>query len=266
MVRSMIFDSGLALMYWSEAAEYAAYILNRFPTRPNWKRASPIEVLTGRAPSLQGMDRCVSIPMYGLAGSQKADTCASYRESTDPGYKRRNKGIQVVAAQDQVLTTTRHITNIETIDCGQEPEHVYKEVESDHQVVEQIDAQPKASLPSGPRRSQRKLTKSKKQAESYEHGEGRSMKKREKVSSSNMLYQGECTNVVELKTSAKELHVSDPVPMAFTVLPVEQEHEKKLAIPDPPNCSAARRGHDSARWAMLHKRNLRHLRQTKRGR
>uniref|UniRef100_A0AAV1TF73 Integrase catalytic domain-containing protein n=1 Tax=Peronospora matthiolae TaxID=2874970 RepID=A0AAV1TF73_9STRA len=38
-----------------EAAEYAAYILNRNPTRANLGRASPIEVLTGRAPNLQNI-------------------------------------------------------------------------------------------------------------------------------------------------------------------------------------------------------------------
>ena len=70
------------------------------------------------------------------------------------------------------------------------------------------------------------------------------MKTREKVSSSNILHRGECTNVVELETSFKELQVSDPVLLAFGVLPVEQAHEETSSH------AAARRGHDSTRWAI----------------
>ena len=44
MVRSMVFACGLPLSFWGDAAEYAAYILNRSLTRSTPKRMSAIEV------------------------------------------------------------------------------------------------------------------------------------------------------------------------------------------------------------------------------
>ena len=52
MVRSMVFASGLPLKFWGDAAEYAAYILNRSPTKANEGGISPIEMLTKKQPNL----------------------------------------------------------------------------------------------------------------------------------------------------------------------------------------------------------------------
>ena len=53
MTRSMIFASRLPLSFWGDAVEYASYILNRSPTSANEERASPMEILTKRAPDLR---------------------------------------------------------------------------------------------------------------------------------------------------------------------------------------------------------------------
>ena len=52
LVRSMIFESYMALHLWGDAAKYATYILNRSPTRANKGRRSPLKVLTGKDTSL----------------------------------------------------------------------------------------------------------------------------------------------------------------------------------------------------------------------
>ena len=52
MVRSMIFASGLPLKFWGDAAEYAAYILNRSPTKANEDNISPFKMLTKKKPVL----------------------------------------------------------------------------------------------------------------------------------------------------------------------------------------------------------------------
>ena len=52
MVRSMVFASGLPFYFWGDAAEYAAYILNRSPTKANEGGVSPVELLTKKAPNL----------------------------------------------------------------------------------------------------------------------------------------------------------------------------------------------------------------------
>ena len=52
MARCMIFNCGLPMRFWGDAVKYAAYVLNRSPTRSNPKRQSPIEMLEGHAPNL----------------------------------------------------------------------------------------------------------------------------------------------------------------------------------------------------------------------
>ena len=73
--------------------------------------------------------------------------------------------------KDKVVTTTRHLTNIETIDGaaneqiqralhddrGKAPKHLHKTVNSEHSVAKESDKQTKEFLPSGPSRSQRKM-------------------------------------------------------------------------------------------------------------
>ena len=53
LARSMMFACGLPFHFWGDAVQYASYILNRSPTRANAKRASPLEVLTGKVPDLR---------------------------------------------------------------------------------------------------------------------------------------------------------------------------------------------------------------------
>lgn len=50
--RCMLFACGYSLHFWGDAVEYAAYILNRSPSSSNSKRASLLEILTGKKPSI----------------------------------------------------------------------------------------------------------------------------------------------------------------------------------------------------------------------
>jgi hypothetical protein len=44
MVRSMVFACGLPLSFWGDAAEYAAYILNRSSSKGNPGSKSPMQI------------------------------------------------------------------------------------------------------------------------------------------------------------------------------------------------------------------------------
>ena len=52
IVRSMVFACGIPLMFWGDAAEYAAYILIRSHIKANEGDISPIEMLTKKRPNL----------------------------------------------------------------------------------------------------------------------------------------------------------------------------------------------------------------------
>lgn len=66
MVRCMVFASGLPLRFWFDEVPYATYILSRSPSTANWKRAPPIEVLTGKKP------RIADVVFFG-------SSCTTYR-------------------------------------------------------------------------------------------------------------------------------------------------------------------------------------------
>ncbi|KAJ0391837.1 hypothetical protein P43SY_010649 [Pythium insidiosum] len=205
MVRCMIFGSGLPLTYWTEAAEYAAYILNRTPTRANAKRASPIEVLTGHAPSLQNIILFGSPCMVWRDPKKKALKQHAERALIIGKYE-ETKGYKVVLLKDKVVTTARHVSNIETLDDGAN-EQILRALEEDEEaelervaderaqnaekkkktaderaaieaetsaekaVVERECSAPKEPEPDGPRRSRHECKKSTKKAEADEQAE-----------------------------------------------------------------------------------------------
>ncbi|CAH0522090.1 unnamed protein product [Peronospora belbahrii] len=77
MARSMVFVSRLPLGFWGDAVEYAAYILNRIPTRANKERTSAIEILTKHAPNIW------YIVVFG-------SICSVYRDPRKDSLKQRS--------------------------------------------------------------------------------------------------------------------------------------------------------------------------------
>ena len=114
MVRCMIFSCDLPLSFWGDAAEYAAYVLNRMPTRSNPERASPVKMLTGKSPNL------VDIIAFG-------SQCEVYRDPEKDSLKQRSKvgvvfgksdetkGFRVYISRDRTVITTRHVRQVKTL-------------------------------------------------------------------------------------------------------------------------------------------------------
>ena len=118
MARSMIVACRLPLKFWGDAVEYAAYILNRSPTRANEARASPIQILTNHAPDLR------KIVVFG-------SICSVYRDPRKDSLKQRSvvgviigasneiKGYRVFLKKDNKVVTTQHVTDIKTLNKDQ---------------------------------------------------------------------------------------------------------------------------------------------------
>uniref|UniRef100_A0AAV1UJW2 Uncharacterized protein n=1 Tax=Peronospora matthiolae TaxID=2874970 RepID=A0AAV1UJW2_9STRA len=86
LVRCMLFGCGLPLSYWGYATEYAAYVLNKMPTRANPGRKSPLELLTKK-------------PLQVSFSGKNEET----------------KGYKVLIPGKQVVVTTRHVYQSETL-------------------------------------------------------------------------------------------------------------------------------------------------------
>ncbi|GMF15398.1 unnamed protein product [Phytophthora fragariaefolia] len=113
MVRCMIFESGLAPSFWSDAAEYATYILNRSPTRANPDRQSPLQVLTGVIPSLH------DVVAFGTTCTVRRDQKKQTLKKRAAvgriiGKDQRTKGYRVYLPTERIVLVTHHVTNLAT--------------------------------------------------------------------------------------------------------------------------------------------------------
>ena len=114
MARCMLFGCGLPLGYWGYAAECAAYVLNRMPTRTKPSRKSPLELLTGKPVSF------VDVVVFGSPCKvYQTPTNASLGKRGAPGIiigkDEETKGYRVLIPGKQVVVTTRHVNQIETL-------------------------------------------------------------------------------------------------------------------------------------------------------
>ena len=98
----------------SEAAEYATYILNRSPTRSNPGRVSPIEQLMKKATSVSDIVVFGS-PCMAWRDLKKISLRRHAEEALILGKNDETKGYKVLLLKDKVVTTTRHVSNIETL-------------------------------------------------------------------------------------------------------------------------------------------------------
>uniref|UniRef100_A0AAV1USC0 Integrase catalytic domain-containing protein n=1 Tax=Peronospora matthiolae TaxID=2874970 RepID=A0AAV1USC0_9STRA len=124
MVRSMIFALNLSLSFWGDAAEYAAYILNRSRTKSNPVGVSPMEFLTSKAAMLK--DRVA----FG-------STCTTHnhpsnnslgergREGIIIGRGSETKAYKVYIPVDKVVKVTQHVQNVKAPADNQDDKKIH---------------------------------------------------------------------------------------------------------------------------------------------
>jgi hypothetical protein len=113
MARCMIFNSGLPMRFWGDAVKYAAYVLNRSPSRSNPRHQSPIQMLEGHAPNL------TDIVIFGSPCMVYRDQPRTFKPRAVRGLilgrSEETKGYVVYLTADQKVTTTQHVKDIETL-------------------------------------------------------------------------------------------------------------------------------------------------------
>ncbi|KAG3098958.1 hypothetical protein PI124_g9109 [Phytophthora idaei] len=114
MVRSMAFACGLPLSFWGDAAEYAAYILNRSLTKANPGSKSPLQMLTKNTADLS------DIVVFGSPRTVRVDAKnKSLGERDKPGMiggkSDEIKGYRVYIPRDKVVVVTQHVSNVEAL-------------------------------------------------------------------------------------------------------------------------------------------------------
>ena len=112
MVRCMTYGCGLPLIFWGDAAEYAAYIVNRTPSNANTDRQSPLQMLTKIMPAL------TDIVVFGLP-------CTVHRNAKNKSLGERGKavliigqngeikGYRVYISSEKVVIVTQHVQKVE---------------------------------------------------------------------------------------------------------------------------------------------------------
>ena len=114
MARTMLFCSGLATKFWGDAVQYAAYVLNRSPTRANPKNASPLEMLYGKAPDVSKIVRFGSICDVHIAPSGSNFKSRS-EQGRIIGIGEETKGYRVILERTGKVVVTRDVTKIVTL-------------------------------------------------------------------------------------------------------------------------------------------------------
>lgn len=114
LARSMMFACALPLQFWGDVVHYAVHILNCSPTRANAKRASPIEVLTSKAPDLR------SIVVFGsLCSVYRNPRKSSLQQRSQTGIivsvSEKTKGYKVFLQRENKVVVTQHVKNISTL-------------------------------------------------------------------------------------------------------------------------------------------------------
>ena len=271
----MLFGSNVPLTHWSNAAEYATFILNRSPTRANAKRASPLEVLTGKVPSLQDIvvfrSPC-QVWRDPFKRSLKAHTVSGYILDKD----KRTKGYKVLLRGERSIVTTRHVTNIETLDnpttklitdtpqCEEDTdlaaiatsrsrtapqqhdasrEEVTQATKTDHI---NITSKTPQILSKRVRRSTRAKKKSRRQAE--DDGDD-DVKAQKYLQSSNVK-----SPILFASSLGQETFL-----LAFAVLPTSTENKRPVDEPDPLTYGQARRSVNIELWKSAEQEELNSL-------
>ena len=88
MLRYMLFGYVLCINFWGYAAEYAAYVLNRMPTRANVGRKLPLEILTGKNVSR------IDVVVFG-------SPCKVYRAPTNKSTGKRSSAGTIIGKTEE---------------------------------------------------------------------------------------------------------------------------------------------------------------------
>lgn len=89
MVRITMFASGLPMIFWGDAAKYAAHILNRNPSAANPGRQSPLQMLTNKVPTLS------DIVIFG-------SPCTVHQDAKNKSLGARGKRGLIVGKSDEI--------------------------------------------------------------------------------------------------------------------------------------------------------------------
>uniref|UniRef100_A0AAV1UR91 Retroviral polymerase SH3-like domain-containing protein n=1 Tax=Peronospora matthiolae TaxID=2874970 RepID=A0AAV1UR91_9STRA len=121
MVRSMVCASGLTLNFWGDAAEHAACMLTRSPTKENDGGVSPIEVLNLKKTNLS------DIPVFGSTRTvhlhiDNKSLGAREKATIIIGKNEEMKGYRVYLTKERVFVVTQHVKNNGTLNTMQNDE------------------------------------------------------------------------------------------------------------------------------------------------
>lgn len=110
-VRCMLLDSGLGNIFWAEAANTAAYLLNRIPCRGN--NRSPEEIWSGVKPNLKHLRIFGCTAMVHIPKQKRLKLDAKSDECIFVGYCTASKAYRLYRKSDFKFIVSRDITFLE---------------------------------------------------------------------------------------------------------------------------------------------------------
>ena len=113
-VRCMLFDSGVGLKFWAEAAVTAVYLLNPVPTRSN--SVCPEEIWSSKKPNLKHVRVFGCKAMVHVPDEKRSKFSPKSRECIFVGYCNDAKGYRLFDAATSKIIVCRDVVFFETDD------------------------------------------------------------------------------------------------------------------------------------------------------
>lgn len=128
--RCMLFDARLPKMYWAEAVETAAHIINRSPTRV-LNHMTPLEKLTGMKPKLSHLRVFGCKAMVHVPKEKRSKWDPKSIEMIFLGYCENTKGYRLMDPNTKKITKSRNVVFFE--DCHKIKDSVLPNIDSNNQ-------------------------------------------------------------------------------------------------------------------------------------
>jgi transposase InsO family protein len=137
-VRCMLIDADLDKRYWAEAANTAAYLVNRVPCRNNLK--CPEEIWSGRKPSLKHIRIFGCKAMAHVPKEKRKKLDAKSTECILVGYCAESKAYRLIDKQSNKLIISRDVIFIETESKDKQQKHMFVDIEEEEAAFSEEEA------------------------------------------------------------------------------------------------------------------------------
>lgn len=110
MARSMLKEKSLSNKFWAEAIATSTYLQNRLPSKPLEKGVTPLEVWSGKKPSVNHLKIFGCVCYVHVPNEKRRKLDAKAKPGIFVGYSNESKGYKVFLLSEEKIEVSRDVT------------------------------------------------------------------------------------------------------------------------------------------------------------